>query len=520
MRIVINNISVPIDHKIEDVVFAAQEIVRQHCISANNFTVYKQSIDARRKNNIHYIYSVSADISDSASFVGRDNINVLKDSSDLIIKQTSLKSRPVVVGMGPSGLFAAYVLTESGNPPVIIERGDKVENRSKTVEDFWLGAKLNLDTNVQFGEGGAGTFSDGKLNTRVSDKRQRFILETFVRFGAPADILYKAKPHIGTDELKKVLVNMRKYLIANGCDVRFNTKLTGIKTNRGMLSEIELNGDESMPCDMLFLGIGHSSRDTFAMLLSCGVPMEQKAFAAGVRIEHLQEFIGRSQYSDEYYKLPPADYKLVYNGKDRSCYSFCMCPGGTVVNASSEDERLVVNGMSNHRRDGKNANSALVVSVRPDDFKSDSPLAGIYFQQKYEELAFRLGGCDFTAPVQLARDFVKGAESKQLCSVSPSYTGSTALKNLRQCLPKFISKTLSDGLNDFERKIHGYTSGDAVLTGVEMRTSSPVRIPRSESYECTEVKGLYPIGEGAGYAGGIVSAALDGLKAAVSVTEK
>ena len=516
MRIVINNISMPIDHKIKDVLFAAQEIVRQNCISADNFTVYKQSIDARRKNNVHYVYSVAADISDT-SFSGRDNISVLNDGSDFSVKRCSLKTRPVVVGMGPCGLFAAYILTLSGNPPLIIERGDKVENRTRSVEDFWNGARLNPESNVQFGEGGAGTFSDGKLNTRVSDSRQRFILETFVKFGAPPDILYRAKPHIGTDELKNVLINMRNYLKENGCEIRFNTKLTGIKTAGGMLSEIELNGDKSIPCSMLFLGIGHSSRDTFQMLYNSGVPMEQKPFAAGVRIEHLQEFIGLNQYGEEYYRLPPADYKLVYNGKDRSCYSFCMCPGGTVVNASSENGRLVINGMSNHKRDGKNANSALVVSVRPEDFKSDSPLGGIEFQRKYEELAFRLGGGDFSAPVQLARDFVKGVESVNLGKVMPSYTGKTALKNLRQCLPKFISRTLSDGLNHFEHKIHGFTSSDAVLTGVEMRTSSPVRIPRNDNYECTAVKGLYPIGEGAGYAGGIVSAALDGIKAAVSV---
>lgn len=519
MRIAINNISVPIEHKIKDVVFAAQEIVRQHCISADNFNIYKQSIDARRKQNIHYVYSVSADIRDTG-FTARDNISILKDDADFDIKRCALKSRPVVVGMGPCGLFAAYVLTKSGNPPIIVERGDKVENRSKSVEAFWNGSKLNPESNVQFGEGGAGTFSDGKLNTRVSDCRQRFILETFVKFGAPDDILYKAKPHIGTDELKGVLINMRNYLIENGCEIRFNTKLTGIKTSGGAMSEIELNGDESIACSMLFLGIGHSSRDTFSMLYESGVPMEQKPFAAGVRIEHLQEFIGFNQYGEEYHRLPPADYKLVYNGKDRSCYSFCMCPGGTVVNASSEEGRLVVNGMSNHSRDGKNANSALVVNVRPEDFKSDSPLGGIEFQRKYEELAYKLGGSDCTAPVQLARDFVKGTVSERLESVNPSYTGQTVLKNLRQCLPKFISRTLSDGLKNFENKIHGFTSGDAVLTGVEMRTSSPVRIPRNSNYECTEISGLYPIGEGAGYAGGIVSAALDGIKAAISVTKK
>lgn len=518
MRIVINNITVPIEHRIQDVLFAAQKIARQHCVSAENFSIYRRSIDARRKSNIHYVYSVAAEIKDE-SFSGRDNIAVLRDGGDVVIERHSLDSRPVVVGMGPCGLFAAYVLTLSGNPPLIIERGAEVEERTKQVESFWNGGKLKPNSNVQFGEGGAGTFSDGKLNTRKGDPRQRFILETFVKFGAPSDILYKAKPHIGTDKLKTVLKNMRAFLLENGCGIRFNTCLTDIKIQNKAVCEIELNNCETMACSILFLGIGHSSRDTFEMLSSSGIQLEQKPFAAGVRIEHSQEFIGRAQYGDEYVNLPPADYKLVYNGKDRSCYSFCMCPGGVVVNASSEENRLVVNGMSEYARSGSNANSALVVSVRPEDFKSDSPLGGVEFQRKYEELAFKLGGSDYSAPIQLAADFLKNRKSDSLGCVSPSYTGKTKLCNLRLCLPEFISHSLCDGLMNFENKMHGFASGDAILTGVEMRTSSPVRIPRDDNYECKDAAGLYPIGEGAGYAGGIVSAALDGLKAALFVTQ-
>lgn len=518
MRIVINNIAVPIEHKIDDVLFAAQKIARQHLISAENFAVYRQSVDARRKNNIHYVYSVSAEISEQ-SFSGRENISVLKDGSKLNIKKNALSLRPIVAGMGPCGLFAAYVLTKSGNPPLIIERGGDVDMRSRAVREFWDGGGLDLNSNVQFGEGGAGTFSDGKLNTRKSDPRQRFILETFVRFGAPEDILYRAKPHIGTDELKNVLKNMRRFLLDNGCEIRFNTCLTGIGIKDGKVIEAELDGSEAVLCEKLFLAIGHSSRDTFKMLQKIGIPLEQKPFAAGVRIEHTQEFIGRAQYGDEYKRLPAADYKLVYNGRDRSCYSFCMCPGGVVVNASSEDGGLVVNGMSNHKRDGKNANSALVVTVRPEDFKSDSPLGGAEFQRRYEKLAFRLGGGDYTAPIQLAEDFVHGRESVSLGSVTPSYTGKTALRDLRRCLPEFITGTLKEGLLNFEHKMHGFTSGGAVLTGVEMRTSSPVRIIRNENFECPSAAGLYPIGEGAGYAGGIMSAALDGLKAAAFATQ-
>lgn len=516
MQIVINNISVPIEHREDDVLFAARKIARQYCVSARDFRIYRRSIDARRKNNIHYVYSVAA-TTDCDDFGGRGNIARLKDQ-EVKINPKQLSSRPIVVGMGPCGLFSAYVLALSGNPPLIIERGSCVERRAEQVGAFWNGGTLDPESNVQFGEGGAGTFSDGKLNTRVSDPRQRFILETFVRFGAQEDILYNAKPHIGTDVLKTVLKNMRGELIRLGCEIRFDTCMTGIKTSGGRITEVELGGS-SEKCDMLLLGIGHSSRDTFKMLYESGVPMEQKPFAAGVRIEHSQEFIGRSMYGDEYERLPAADYKLVYNGRDRSCYSFCMCPGGRVVNASSEIGRLVINGMSEAARDAENANSALVVTVRESDFDSSSPLSGVEFQRRYEELAFRLGGGNYTAPVQLARDFIAGTESECLGSVTPSYTGSVTLKDLRRCLPRFISDTLSEGLVSFENKIRGFATGDAVLTGVEMRTSSPIRIPRGDNFECTDIKGLYPLGEGAGYAGGIVSAALDGIKAALSITQ-
>lgn len=517
VQILINNINMPINHKTEDVLFAAQEIVRQHCVSASNFLIYKQSIDARRKSDVHFVYSVSAHI-DGESFSGTKNIALIKHSDNLVINKKLLNCRPVVIGMGPCGLFAAYILAMSGNPPLIIERGDCVENRVEKVERFWETGILDRDSNVQFGEGGAGAFSDGKINTGIGDKRQRFILKTFVKFGAPDDILYKSKPHIGTDKLRNVLVNMRRELIDLGCEIRFNSIMTNIRVNNGKISEIELNNDESISCDKLLLAIGHSSRDTYEMLNESGVKMDQKPFAAGVRIEHKQSFIGMSQYGECYKDLPPADYKLTYNGKDRSCYSFCMCPGGVVVNASSEDDRLVVNGMSNYLRDADNANSALVVNVKPSDFGSDSLLAGMEFQRKYEELAFKLGGSDYSAPVQLAKDFAARRVSDQLGDVKPSFTGAkTTLKNLRQCLPKFISRTLSDALRDFNRKIDGYTSGDAVLTGIEMRTSAPIRLLRTDEYESVNVRGLYPIGEGAGYAGGIVSAALDGIKAALSI---
>ncbi len=517
MRIIISNIKAPIEHKFEDVLLAAQDIARQHCVYIRNPRIYRQSVDARRKSDVHYVYSVSAETDDGTNINGLKNISVMPDGEVRVKRLKKFKKRPVVVGMGPCGLFAAYILALRGNPPIVIERGGPVEERVKSVENFWKTGRLDINSNVQFGEGGAGTFSDGKLNTGIKDKRQRFILKTFAELGAPEDILYKAKPHIGTDELRTVLINMRSRLIELGCEIRYNTCLTGIKTFCGALSEIELNSSETLSCDRLFLGIGHSSRDTYEMLYGSGVLMEPKPFAAGVRIEHRQSQISSVQYGRMWDKLPPADYKLVYNGKDRSCYSFCMCPGGFVVNASSEEGGLVVNGMSNHMRDGENANSALVVSVRPEDFENNSPLSGVEFQRRYERTAFELGGGDYTAPVQMARDFVADRKSVCLGSVSPSYTGNVKLANLNECLPEFISNGLREGLEYFETKINGYLSGDGVMTGIETRTSAPLRIVRGDDFQAAGIEGLYPIGEGAGYAGGIVSAALDGIKAVLSL---
>ncbi len=517
MRILINNIKMPIDHKIEDVLLAARDKARQSLVYAENFRVYRRSTDARRKSDVHFVYAVAADAPDGTDLSRAGNITPLSGESVEIRPVRKTKHRPVVVGTGPSGLFAAYMLALGGNPPLVIERGGPVERRTEAVARFWESGKLDPESNVQFGEGGAGTFSDGKLNTGNKDKRQRFVLETFAKFGAPEDILYNAKPHIGTDELKKVLINMRRGLMELGCEIRFDTKLTDIKLSDGRLSEIELDGGRAEKCDMLMLAIGHSSRDTYEMLLERGLRLEPKPFAAGVRIEHRQEFISRAQYGEVWRSLPPADYKLVYNGKERSCYSFCMCPGGAVVNASSEPGRLAVNGMSDHSRDGENANSALVVTVRPDDFGGSGPLAGIEFQRKYEALAFELGGSDFSAPVQLAREFAAGRFTGELGGVIPSFAGKTRPADLRRCLPGFITDTLREGLENFEHKIHGFASGDGVLIGIESRTSAPVRIARGPDFRAVGAQGVFPLGEGAGYAGGIMSAALDGIKAVLSL---
>lgn len=512
MKIVINNIKMPIGHNTDDVIAAAREIVRSDCVSARNFRIYKQSIDARRKNNIHYVYSVTAECDKACN---SKNIGILSEAPSLSVPKIFLGSRPVVIGMGPCGLFAAYVLALSGNPPVIIERGGDVDSRTENVERFWKSGVLDANSNVQFGEGGAGTFSDGKLNTRIGDPRQRFVLETFTKFGAPEEILYKAKPHIGTDLLCDVIRNMRCELISLGAEVRFNSTVTGFDIQSNRICGIEINHSEKISCSKAILAIGHSSRDTYSLLKNLDIALAPKPFAIGVRIEHSQDFVNRMQYGDAK-GLPPADYRVVYNGRERSCYSFCMCPGGIVVNASSEEEMLAVNGMSFHKRAGRNANSALVVTVNPEDFEKDI-LGGVAFQRKYERLAFKLGGSDNKIPVQLAKDFAADIPSVQLEGVEPTATSGFSLAELKNCLPPFVTATLKEGLADFESRMPGFSSGGAVLSGIESRTSAPLRILRDEALQSTTTKGLYPSGEGAGYAGGIVSAAVDGIRSALAM---
>lgn len=524
-KIIIDNIKVPINHTVTDVITAAREIVRSTCISAENYQIHRQSLDARRKNNLHYVYAVSADAAGSVTADGNIRIaDAEKLKNTITVPKQKLKSRPIVAGMGPCGLFAAWILTLSGNPPIIIERGEDTEARRKTIQNFWKTGKLNPQSNVQFGEGGAGAFSDGKLTTRINDPRQRFVLKTLVDFGAPDDIMYKAKPHIGTDLLCGVISAMREEMTKMGAEVRFNTCLTDIDLSSGKVTEILVN-DIAVPCDNLILAIGHSSRDTYKMLINKDLSAEPKPFAMGSRIEHEQNYINTLQYGKENLNscltLPAADYRIVYDGSKiglRSCYSFCMCPGGVVVNASSEENRLAVNGMSYHSRSGRNANSALVVPVRPKDFP-DGVLGGMYLQQKYEELAFTVGGSCGKAPVQLADDFVKRRKSPSLGSVIPTVTSGYTLADLHQCLPEFVTETMCAGLCDFERRMPGFISDGAVLTGIESRTSAPVRLLRGESLQSLNVSGLYPSGEGAGYAGGIVSAAVDGIRSALALLE-
>jgi len=511
MKIILNNIKVPVIHTFEDVIMASQEKIHD----LDNIRIYKKSIDARRKNDIHYVYSVVGDTKKNVEKI--KDVTLYKETEEVILNAPSNDKKIVIVGMGPCGLFAGLILARHGYNPVILERGEDVDSRHRTVMNSQKNSTINLQSNIQFGEGGAGTFSDGKLTTRIGDPMQKFVLETFVKYGAPEEILYLSKPHIGTDLLRGIIKNIREEIISLGGEVRFNSCVKDIGFAGDKISYVETD-EEKISCDSLILAIGHSSRDTYNMLYKKGVVMEAKPFAAGVRIEHKRDFINMSQYGEIAKEniLPTADYKLTFNG-DRNCFSFCMCPGGTVVNASSEEGMLCVNGMSEHARKADNSNSAIVVNVRPEDF-NNNPMDGIDFQRKYEKLAFIQGGGDYSAPVQLAKDFLNDRVSKGFEDIFPSYNGNTKFADLRKCLPEFIVNGLCDGLSDFNRKIKGYTDCGSVLTGVEMRTSAPLRIVRDETGEAQGFHGLFPAGEGAGYAGGIMSAAIDGIKTAIKVS--
>ena len=433
--------------------------------------------------------------------------------------------RPVVVGAGPGGLFCALVLARCGAKPILLERGNRVEQRKRDVEHFWTTGELNTASNVQFGEGGAGAFSDGKLNTGTKDLRHGFILEEFVRFGASEDILIDAKPHVGTDKLYVVLQNLRKELLSLGAEVRFGHQLVGIETADGHVTALRvasLEGNYTLPARHVVLALGHSARDTFAMLKALGVPMEPKPFAVGVRIEHRQADMDTAQYKQAagHPGLPPTSYKLAYHtSQGRGVFSFCVCPGGQVVAAASEAGRVVTNGMSEFARDRENINGGLLVSVTPEDFGSPDTLAGVAFQRKLEEAAYRAGGETYAAPAQTVGDFLAHRPSTGAGKVTPSYRPAVRWCDLHDCLPDFVCAALEEALPALERKIRGFASPDAVLTAVETRSSSPVRIVRDETYQ-SALRGLYPCGEGAGYAGGIMSAAADGIRCSEQILEE
>lgn len=484
----------------------------------------RQSIDARKKNDVHYVCAVNVTAPDEESLVRRaasPNVTLFTPApyTPPPARRTS-SLPPVVVGMGPAGLFAALYLARSGIPSIVLERGRPVETRSEDVERFWATGVLDPSSNVQFGEGGAGTFSDGKLTTGTHDPRITTVLQSLVSAGAPEDILYQHKPHMGTDVLRTVVKSIRSELIALGCDVRFEHRLTGLDVRDGALRGLRVSspqGEYDLPCDTLALAPGHSARDTFEMLLSNGVPMGQKPFAIGVRIEHSQAAVSEAQFGSAWERLPAADYKLACHLPDgRSAFTFCVCPGGQVVAAASEPGRLVTNGMSNRSRSGNAINGGFLVGVSPADFGGDDPLAGVRFQIRWEEAAFALGGGDFRAPAQTVGDFLKGVPSRSLGGADTTYRPGVIPADLSACLPGFVADTLRAALPLFDRKLRGFAAPGAVMTGVETRSSSPVRILRGADMQ-SSIRGLYPCGEGAGYAGGITSAAVDGIKTAEAI---
>ncbi len=503
------------------------------------YSIVRRSVDARKGRPLSYVYAVDAKLKEESlvwkRLAGRGGLERLETPYRYRFPEagrsfgTAQFPRPVVVGFGPAGIFCALLLARAGAAPLVVERGKPVDQRWEDVRCFWKNGILQQNSNVQFGEGGAGTFSDGKLTTLVRDRdrRGRFVLEELVKAGAPEEILYVNKPHIGTDGLIRVMRGMREEILRCGGEIRFETTLSGIRMERGTLRSILLEQNdgtengvrrEEIEASHVFLGIGHSARDTFQLLEREAVPMEAKAFSVGLRVEQLQREINQVQYRSAGASrlLGPADYKLAHRSSSgRGAYTFCMCPGGLVVAAASEAGGLVTNGMSHFRRDGENANAAVLVTVTPADFRSygQSVLAGVAFQRDLERKAYRMGGSGWKAPVQLAVDFCRRQRSSSLGKVSPTYSCGVALCDLWELFPSYLAEPLREGLLAFEQQLPGFIGNDAVLTGVETRSSSPVRILRDETMQ-SQVRGLFPIGEGAGYAGGIVSAAIDGMKAA------
>lgn len=524
----VSNIKIDIDDNIE---LVREKLIKKLKIKSSDileYSIYKESIDARQKNRVFLVYTVDIVAKNEdriLKYKPRDTVYIDTNKYiDVKMGHKKLKHRPIVVGSGPAGLFATLILSQRGYRPLMIERGMDVDQRTRDIEGFWSGGIFKTKSNVQFGEGGAGTFSDGKLTTRLKDIRSTRVLEELVNHGAPEEILYSHKPHVGTDFLKNVVKNIRQEIISLGGEVRFDTQLTDIKIENGKIKSIEVNNTEWIDAQHLILATGHSARDTYEMVYKRGIHLEQKPFAIGARIEHPQDMINKSQYGSfaGHKKLGPADYRLtsrVSNG--RSVYTFCMCPGGRVIASASTQGELVTNGMSEHARDQVNANSGLLVSINTSDYESDHPLAGIWFQQKYERMAYDLGGSNYHAPCQLVGDFLNGKESSQIGSVVPSYEPGVKMTDLSRCLPDFVTEAMREGILNMDKKLKGFAMNDAVLTGIETRSSAPVRIKRdSDNLESLSVANLYPCGEGAGYAGGIVTAAVDGIKCAEKIIEK
>lgn len=515
----LDNISLPIGFNNDIIKQICAKNIKISLKSIKNIEIIKLSLDARRKNNIKYIASIALDL-DEKTAKSFPTLQYEIDRTGLVYAPKRISLPPVIVGFGPSGMFAGLALAKMGLKPIIIEQGKNVEERQEDVNNFWQNGNLDKYSNVQFGEGGAGTFSDGKLNSNLSNSYCKKVIREFYNFGAPKEILYLSKPHIGSDNLKNIVKNIREEIIKLGGKVLFSTKFCDFcvendKLSKILIKNLQTDQEQTIETNHLLLCVGHSARDTFELLYKRNVTLKQKPFAMGVRIEQNQEKINQGQFGKNYDKrLPNADYKLVEHLQNgRSVFTFCMCPGGQVVASSSNEGEIVTNGMSNFARDGKNANSALLVNVTPKDYNSAHPLAGIYFQAKYEKLAYSLGGGNFAAPAQSVGEFL-GKERAQ--SISTTYRPNIKFSQISKCLPDFVTASLKEALPKLNNKLEGFADNENLLIAIESRSSCPLTILRDENFE-SNIQGIYPVGEGAGYAGGIISSAQDGIKVAESI---